>query len=128
MPERENTRGKMMSYEKTLPIHTVSEANIKEHWAAKAARVKSQRETACWAVRSMMPSCKIPDGLKIRVRLLRIGKRKLDGDNLQSSFKAIRDGIADAFGIDDGSDRYEWNYSQETAKDYFVKISVELAG
>ena len=48
------------------------------------------------------------------VSLTRISKGKLDeGDNLNSSFKFVRDAIAEWLGVDDGSDRYDWRYAQE---------------
>jgi P2-related tail formation protein len=50
----------------------------------------------------------------------------LDGDNLQSGFKAVRDGVADWLGIDDGSQLVEWEYRQRpgTVKTYKVEIEV----
>lgn len=58
------------------------------------------------------------------VTITRIGKRKLDSDNLAISAKHVRDGIADAYGVDDGSDLYTWNYAQEIGKDYAVRIEI----
>ena len=65
------------------------------------------------------------NGKSLVVTLTRIGARKLDSDNLARSMKAVRDGIADALGIDDGSDRIEWKYAQEKGK-YAVKVTIEL--
>ena len=38
--------------------------------------------------------------------------------------KAIRDGIADAIGINDGDDRLEWEYDQRTEGRYAVEVEV----
>ena len=58
--------------------------------------------------------------------LTRIAPRQLDGDNLQSAFKATRDGVADWLGIDDGDKRLDWQYRQRSggAKVYAVELEV----
>ena len=49
-----------------------------------------------------------------RIRMIRISPGKLDDDNLRGAFKAIRDGIAKFFGVDDGDvNRWQWEYDQE---------------
>jgi hypothetical protein len=50
----------------------------------------------------------------------------LDGDNLQSGFKAVRDGVADWLGVDDGSQLLDWQYRQRSngVKTYKVEIEV----
>lgn len=57
------------------------------------------------------------------VTITRIGPRKLDDDNLQSSCKYVRDMIAAAVGIDDGSAQYTWRYAQLTGA-YGVDVEV----
>jgi len=111
----------------TMSIRTVSEANSREHWAKKMNRVKRQRTAARLATMQAMRG-QTADTMpgKITVYLCRVGKRKLDSDNLAGSFKAIRDGIADALKIDDGDERIEWHYRQERGE-YGVRVSVEHA-
>jgi hypothetical protein len=99
-----------------LPIKTVSTMNVREHWAVRAKRAKTQREATQWACKSLE---RVEPPLIIT--LTRIGTRKLDSDNLAASFKAIRDGVADWLGIDDGDERLTWNYAQEKGK-YGVRI------
>ena len=116
----------MITFE--IPIRTVSEANTREHWAAKAKRAKMQRCVARLLMLSNMTPeishrlirCKEP----LMIRITQIGKRKLDSDNLARSQKAVRDGIAEAIGIDDGSELLEWEYSQEIGKQYSVKVEI----
>ena len=62
------------------------------------------------------------------ITLTRIAPRPLDSDNLARSFKAIRDGIADALKINDGSKRLTWNYEQRKGskpKQYAVQIEIQ---
>lgn len=61
---------------------------------------------------------------RVVVTLTRLGPRKLDSDNLAGSFKAIRDGVADALGIDDGSELIQWEYRQEKSKECSVVIEI----
>ncbi len=105
-----------------LPLHTVSEANAREHWRRKAQRTKNQRDMCRMAVDQFAYK---REG-RIIVLLTRLGKRFLDSDNLQSSFKACRDGVADALGVDDGSPLYTWQYAQEKSKDYGIRIEIEI--
>lgn len=49
----------------------------------------------------------------------------MDSDGCVGSFKAIRDGIADALGIDDGSERIRWNYEQCPGGEVGVEIRIK---
>lgn len=98
-----------------LPIEIVSEANQREHWAVKSRRVKRHRSIVKAELGFIDPEASAGND-RYRITLTRMkGKRQrdFDGDNLQSGFKAIRDGVAQALGIDDGSDRLQWVYKQE---------------
>ena len=48
----------------------------------------------------------------------------LDFDGLTAALKSVRDGIADALGVDDRDPRVTWSYGQERAKAYGVRITV----
>lgn len=111
-----------------LPLRTVSEANVKEHWAVRRKRTNLQRAMVSTAI-SMSTADedmeRITSSSPIMVKITRIGKRRLDCDNLARSNKAIRDGIADALGIDDGDERIRWHYGQRTSNEgYWVEIKV----
>lgn len=58
----------------------------------------------------------LASGGRIHVEFTRLSTATCDDDNLPSAFKAVRDGIAEALGIDDGSDRYAWSYGQRRIK------------
>jgi len=110
-----------------FPIRTQSEANKAghEHWRVTAGRRKAQRAEATLMWRSYLRGAPKPRAVK----LTRVAPRDLDSDNLPPSFKALRDGIADAIGCDDSARAgIEWLYDQERGepKQYAVKVSVWL--
>lgn len=106
-----------MIYHKVfIPIKTVSEGNVREHWHKAASRHTAHRN----AVTEALNQAGVPFPLTYRVlvTLVRHGVRKLDGDNLQFSFKWIRDAVADylvpglAKGRADDDPRLMWTYDQ----------------
>jgi len=103
-----------------LDIRTESEANKREHWAVKAKRTRQQRTLAEKVCSANPDSYSLP----VLVKLTRVGKRRLDDDNLSRSFKAIRDGIADSLDIDDGSEHIRFFCNQEIGKEYHVKVGI----
>lgn len=100
----------------TLPIRAISEANQREHWAKKAKRVKQHRRIAAMVARMYTRGVVLP-AVVTMIRIIGARGRKLDSDNLASSMKAVRDGIADAFRVDDGGDMVRWEYRQLRAVD-----------
>jgi hypothetical protein len=107
-----------------LPIRTESELNRRDHWAAAAARKKAQRNEVevewarlCKGVRFQLPAV---------VVLTRIGAQALDSDNLSSSFKAIRDQIAETLGVDDGSEMIRFEYRQIVDRRYGYGVKIEI--
>lgn len=111
----------------TLPIATVSEANSREYWRKKAARAATQRAATNLAIRGEIFRRKLTLPMPLRVTFTRLGVRELDSDNLQGAFKAIRDGLADAIGVNDKDKGYTWVYLQEKAKQKAVRITIERA-
>lgn len=109
----------------TSPIRTFSEANLREHWGPKSKRAKIQRATIAMLVQQLPKLLRYPGTFD--VLLIRVAPRELDDDNLARSFKAIRDGIADAVGVDDRSKRFTWRYAQRKGapKKYSVIIQIE---
>lgn len=107
----------------TLPLRTVSELNVRNHWARRANRVREQRFAACVALISRRPLPALP----VVVTLSRIAPRALDDDNLRGALKACRDGVADALGVDDRDPRVTWQYDQRRggAREYAVGVRIE---
>lgn len=105
-----------------LELKTVSEPNVRGHWAKRAARTKAQRRKA----QSLCAAPAAAVGLPVAVTLTRIAPSSgLDDDNLRGALKAVRDGVADAFGLDDRDGRIQWAYGQARGKDYGVRIDME---
>jgi hypothetical protein len=101
----------------TLPLKIESVANKREHWAVRAKRSKAHRKAAI-----IIPKFPLP----CQVVLVRIAPRELDTDNLQSGFKALRDGIADRLGVKDNDPRVEWIYEQKRGAPREYKVDVSL--
>lgn len=140
-----------IAMEWTLPLRLVSGANAREHHHARARRMREQRSAAGIATvqhagpswgrtewycpphtpRSrpkpyvrVVPHPGSPRGL-LSVLITRLGPRKLDSDNLAISAKAVRDGIAQALGVDDGDETaVHWDYAQERGA-YGVRVRIE---
>jgi hypothetical protein len=115
-----------------LPLRIISEANARGHWAAGARRAKEQRgviKLALWMkaaeFRAMLAHGY--SGERVRVLLVREGKRQLDGDNLQRACKAVRDSVAFVLGVDDADPAVVWDYAQESPKPYGLSIYLGLA-
>lgn len=75
--------------------------NARPHWAAKARAVKQYRQACAWACKAAGLTAPAVERIHLWVDFYPPSRRKIDDDNLIASFKAGRDGIADALGIDD---------------------------
>ena len=122
----------ILAIEIELPIRIRSEANLRySHWAQRAQAAKTQRELAGYCVQSETNKRSWPgwpnSEHELIVTLIRIAPRGLDDDNLVRAFKAIRDGVADALGIDDGSKRARWFYRQRPGgtREYSALVRIE---
>ncbi len=80
-----------------VPIRTVPGLNAREHWRARAKRVKAERESTRFQLLGR-PLPPIP----LTVRLTRVAPSNgVDSDNLSGELKAVRDEVAVWLGIDD---------------------------
>jgi len=110
----------------TLPIPTISEANVSQHWSVKAKRQKAQKALLTLRWKKERPQIKFP----CTVKLTRLAPRKLDDDNLMVAFKHIRDVFADllipglAPGRADGNSNITWAYGQEKSPIRGVRVEV----
>lgn len=107
-----------------LPIATKSLTNVRMHWAAKHRLAKAQRQPVGLVVRSALKVH--PPTMPLEVTLTRIAPRELDDDNLRGALKSVRDGVADALGLDDRDDRVKWLYGQRrgAVREQAVEIRV----
>ncbi len=89
-----------------------------QHWRRLSKITNAQKEEVYVALhRAVLPP------MPLLVTITRIGKRRLDDDNLASACKYVRDQIAAEVGVDDGSDQYTWKYEQRTGE-YGVEIEI----
>lgn len=113
-----------------LPVHTVSEANLREHWRAKHARSRKQKSDTFMVLRSKLGL--VPPKPPLRVTMERIAPRNLDTDNLARAGKSTRDAIALWLGIDDGSPLVTWEYAQSKpvpgGPRFGVRVTIEAVG
>ena len=118
-----------------IGVRLVSVANLREHWATRAGRNKRHRAAAhratAYELASLRSWARMPDTSRpMTITITRIAPRKLDSDNLASSAKAVRDGIAEALGIDDGSELVTWLYAQTKRfpHEYGCQVRIEQKG
>jgi hypothetical protein len=108
-----------------IPMRLVSLTNQREHWSKRAKRAKEQRGLVEACLKNWLRGKEPP----LEIAILRIAPRRLDSDNLQGACKHVRDGIADAIGIDDGDPRLTWHYGQTSrGPEYAVYIEVARGG
>ena len=108
-----------------VPIRTVSGLNVREHWSARARRVKRERY-AVGMVLNPLPRPELP----CDVALIRLGpgQRLLDDDNLRAALKGCRDEVARWLGVDDASPMVRWHYAQERSHEWAVCVLVRDVG
>lgn len=106
--------------------------NEREHWHARARRVKQERAAVQGSALVQLK----PDGLQalrhlakpLVVTFTRVGVRLLDDDNLAGAIKGIRDEVAVLLGTGDApSAPVQWVYRQERGEPS-VRIEVRSAG
>ena len=107
-----------------IPLRTQSENNMREHHMARARRRKKQREVVHLVVGTALRA----EGIKppCVVELVRIAPKRLDSDNLQGAFKAVRDQVAAELGVDDRTDAVRWVYDQSKGgvREYAIRVTI----
>jgi hypothetical protein len=109
--------------------------NDREHWAAKARRVKRERTRLTTELWLRFRGLMFGDPSEFRARcgagpwlvtLTRLAPSAgLDDDNLAGSFKAVRDELAAWLGVDDGNQhRVRWLYAQRHAP-WGIELRIE---
>lgn len=110
----------------TIPIRVISEANQREHWATKYRRKNEQQGITYLLLARAVRRSKQPFPIPATVRLVRLGAKTLDTDNLAGAFKHIQDAIAKWIDIDDGDPRVRYEYAQEPngKREYSVRVEI----
>lgn len=96
----------------SLPLKLDSRANFRGHTRSKAhcKKIQEQRGVA----RIVLSAKANKPTLPCTIKLTRIAPRFLDWeDNLNMSFKSVRDGICDWLGVDDRTREITWIYDQK---------------
>lgn len=112
--EREMERGPGIF----LPLRLNNALNVRMHWAQRAKEAKWARQLTYARVYRHF----FGRQLQYAITICRFGPKRMDDDGLSASLKPVRDGIADAFRVDDGDPRYTWRYEQQQAAFYGVRI------
>jgi hypothetical protein len=113
-----------------VPVRTMSLPNQRGHWSKHSPLTREQKMFA----RNFVYREKKRPPLPVIITLTRIcPKRNLikDSDNLAPAMKAVRDGVALAYGVDDkdldGTGQIEWHYDQRVG-DFGVQVDIESPG
>lgn len=100
--------------------------NARVHWSAKSKAAKAYRH-ACRII-TFASGIKAPDGRVLLVlEFVPPDRRERDDDNLVAAFKAGRDGIADALGINDNRFTTQFSLRAEPVKDGAVIVEIREA-
>lgn len=117
-----------MAAELAIPLR-VSSLNAREHWAARARRVKRERGIVrlCWYSTDGAGVRALASSRPLRVTLVRVGRRAADMDNVVGGCKGPRDEIASLIGVDDkdGTDGVTWHYEQRVGSAYGLLVKLE---
>lgn len=113
----------------TIPgLRVDSHTNSRGRWVRAWARGKKEKEAlfSAWVAAVNKRKHARPVSVPCVVRLIRVGPKRLDDDNLPESFKTIRDAIAFDLGLDDGSELIKWEYAQVAIgrREYRVRVEV----
>lgn len=105
-----------------IPLRTKTGLNAREHWSARARRVKAEHRAValCWPrhIKAQLPC---------RVTLIRLGPRLADSDGVVGGLKGVRDAVAKLLGTNDGpTDPVEWGHGQRKGE-WGVEIEVAWA-
>ena len=100
--------------------------NARSHWSKKAKAAKIYRY-ACHVI-TLSSGIKAPEGRVLLVlEFVPPSRRAFDDDNLVARFKAGRDGIADALGINDNRFTTQFSLRTEPVEDGAVIVEIREA-
>jgi hypothetical protein len=102
----------------------INGSNSRANPMAKSAIADAQRQGILLRLASLLLKTEVPPPWNVRIT--RLGPRSLDeDDNLNISAKHIRDGIADALGVNDGDKtKISFSYAQEKSQQYGVRVEI----
>lgn len=110
-----------------MPIRTGTGLNQREFWAAKATRVRRERQATrwFWKIHHMFPLEGFRGPMRITLERHSPSTRKADLDNVVGGLKGVRDELCAIIGRDDGDETILWRYTQWKGP-WGVKILIEV--
>jgi crossover junction endodeoxyribonuclease RusA len=98
--------------------------NARVHWSKKSRAARAYRATCRLLAKQV--GLQTPQGEALLIlEFVPPDKRRRDDDNLLAMFKAGRDGLADALGIDDSIFSTQIRLSKETTKGGAVRVRIQ---
>jgi hypothetical protein len=112
----------------TVPVVTVNELNAHEHWRVRQRRAMAQHVAVACAAAQQGVRDRLKGLFPCRVKFTRIAPSNgLDrGDNLNASFKHVKDFVCELIGTDDRNPLYEWDYDQRRGGKGEYAVIVEV--
>lgn len=109
-----------------IAVRTISALNAREHYRARAERVRRERLATLAALRAQVgtppPLPPRGSGRKLLVVLTRIAPRALDSDNCAGALKSVRDAVAQWLSIDDADPRVHFEPEQDPGDRHAVRV------
>ena len=98
--------------------------NARVHWSRKSKAAKTYRY-ACFLLARQAGIQPPEGGALLMLEFVPPDRRRRDDDNLLAMFKAGRDGLADALGIDDNVFSTQIRVSKGTTKGGAVRVHIQ---
>lgn len=116
----------------TVPLETKSESNQRA-WQGKSNRTQAARRAVSQAFGPTLAfAARFAEhyhgGGTIRVTFTRLGGKRMDRSNIPAAMKGVEDAVALILGADDGDDRWDAEFEQETGGRIGVRIQMEKLG
>lgn len=107
-----------------------SELNTRSHWSERRKRFADQRVMIAAALSQVGTADRdrLRAAPEVRLRLVRVGGRKLDPDNCVSGFKACLDQVCAWLRIDDGDPRLRLEWPGQEPGEVGVRIELSAGG
>lgn len=110
----------------TIPVRVHGPNGSHGHWSVAAKRRRDLKSVTLMALRCNVGQ--VAPVLPATVVITRVGKQRMDDDNVAFACKGLRDAVAEWLGIDDGDERVTWVYRARTGKAYAVEIELRKGG
>lgn len=93
------------------------------HWTKQREEARNYRTACHWEAKAAGLRPMDADEVRVSITFYPPDRRKRDDDNIIASFKAGRDGVADAIGVDDANWRTSYAVERELGGFVLVEIT-----